>query len=359
MADILLIDNEKDLLSILQSALTARGHHVIDRDSAEGAMEVLATEECDLVVVDEIMPGLHGSDLIKILRRQGNDVPVILMTGLGTRSLIEPMKKLGALVVAKPAAGSSELLKDLVPAVEEALKGEAELVELISRTVKLALKLGKTAPSLRWLLDCELRIQVSAAVNHDPARIKQFLGEIEVGPASENSILLKGDIWHLAFNGESADYPRQGNQSLTWLHKLLATPNKLFSVAELQGDPRGTLGADAGIGTERVTDDAGFKRIKARLEELDDIAKETGGSPSHEQEKADLLMRVQEALRDKKMGSPLKVAHHNRAAQIRTFREKKLAKDMPALAAHLRAALKLDFPHFGYYPPPGMSAWQV
>src|SRR5690348_1916864 len=85
MAEILLIDDEKQLRLFLQSALTARGHHVIDRDSAEAALEVLANEECDLVVVDEMMPGLHGSELIKILRGQGNDVPVILMTGLATR----------------------------------------------------------------------------------------------------------------------------------------------------------------------------------------------------------------------------------------------------------------------------------
>jgi hypothetical protein len=44
---------------------------------------------------------------------------------------------------------------------------------------------------------------------------------------------------------------------------------------------------------------------------------------------------------------------------MRALREKKLAKDMPALAAHLRAALKLDFPYIGYYPSPGTSAWQI
>jgi hypothetical protein len=306
-----------------------------------------------------MMPGLHGSELIKILRGQGNDVPVILMTGLGTRSLVEPMKQLGALVVPKPAAGSGELLKDLVPAVDETLKGEAELVELISRTVKLALKLGKTAPYLRWLLDCELRIQVSTMVGHDPDRLKQILGESGTDVHLENSIRLQGDIWHLRFHGESADYPRKGNQSVTWLHKLLAAPNKLFSVAELQGDPSGKLAADAGIGTERVTDDVGLKRIKGRLEELDEIAEKTGGSESFDHEKAALLKQLQEALRGKKIDSPLKDAHRNIAVQIRALREKKLAKDMPALAAHLRAALKLDFPYVGYYPPPGTSAWKV
>jgi hypothetical protein len=197
------------------------------------------------------------------------------MTGLGTRSLIEPMKQLGALVVGKPAAGSSELF---------------------------------------------------------------------------------GEIWHLRIHGESADFPRKGNQSLTWLHKLLAAPHKLFTVAELQGDPSGKLAADAGIGMERQMDDTGIKQIKCRLEEIEGITEGTGGSESMEHGKAALLQQLQEALRGKKLDSPLKDAHRNIAVQIRALREKKLAKDMPALAAH---ALKLDFPYVGYYPSPGTPAWQV
>src|SRR5262245_5783347 len=359
MAEILLIDDDEDLRPFLQSELAARRHRVQCLDRADGALEILDNGEFDLIVIDEHMPGLHGSEFLKILREHGNDIPVILMTGLGTWSLVEPMKQLGALVVSKPAAGSAELVKDLVPAVEEALKGEAELVELISRTVKLALKLGKTVPYLRWLLDCELRVQVSALLKHDPERVEQILVEREAGAAAENSIRLKGDIWHLRFHGESADYPRSRNQSLTWLHKLLAAPNKPFTVAELKGDPGGKLAADATIGTELLTDDVGIKRIEDRLEELKEIAKNTGGSEALEQEEEALLKQQNEARRGKKIDSPLKAAHRNIALQIRNLRERKLAKDMPTLAAHLRAGLKLAFPFFGYYPPPGTSAWQI
>jgi CheY-like chemotaxis protein len=359
MAEILLIDDDEQLRPILDSALTKRGHHVRSLDRADGALEILAGGEFDLVVVDEIMPGLLGSEFVKILRSQGNEIPVILMTGLGTRSLMERLKQFGALVVPKPAAGSAELLKDLVPAVDEALNGEAEVADLISRTVKRALQVGKTAPYLRWLLDCELRVQVSATVHHDPERVKQILGVIEADPAVENSIRLHGDIWHLRFQGESADYPRKGNQSLAWVHKLLAAPSKLFTVAELQGDPDGKLAADAAFGAERQTDAAAVKCIKDRLEEIDEISARTGGSESLEEEKAALLSQFQQALRGKKMDSPLKTAYRNIAVQIKSLRDKKLSKDMPRLAAHLRAALKLEFPYFGYYPPPGAPAWQI
>jgi CheY-like chemotaxis protein len=359
MAEILLIDDDDALRGFLQTALTERGHQVHCLNRADDAVEALANGEFDLIVVDEVMPGMHGSDLLKLLRRQGNDIPVILMTGLGTFALVDPMKELGALVVPKPAGGSAELMKDLALAVEGSLKGEAEIAELIARTVKLALKLGKTAPYLRWLLDCELRVQVSAALNHDSERIKKFLGESKEGQARENSILLRADVWHLRYHGESGDYPRKGNQSLVWLHALLAAPNKLFTVPDLQGDPDGKLAADALIGDEWETDVAGLKKIKDRLDEIEEIVEKTGGSESLENEKADLLNRIQQARRGKKMDSPLKAAHRNIAVQIRALRDNKLAKDMPLLAAHLRAALKLYYPYVGYYPSPGTPAWQI
>jgi CheY-like chemotaxis protein len=357
MAEILLIDDDQVLRRFVQQALEERGHRVHGLDRADAATEVLANGEFQLIVVDEHMPGLLGSEFIKMVRRQGNDIPIILMTGLGTRSLVLPMKELGALVITKPMAGSDELMKDLAPAVDEALQGQAEIVELIGRTVKLALKLGKSAPYLRWLLDCELRVQVSVAVNHDVERIKYVLGETELGEPQGNSIRLRGDVWHLSYHGESGDYPRRGNQSLAWLYKLLAAPNKLFTVAELQGDPDSKLDADARIGAERRTDDAGIKSIQKRLEEIEEITEQTGGSETLENEKTQLLDQLHEALG--RIDSPLKKAHRNIAVQIRAFRDKLAKGSMPNLAAHLRAALKLDFPYIAYYPPAGAPAWQI
>jgi DNA-binding NtrC family response regulator len=59
MAEILLIDDDEHL-PILQSGLAAQGHTVRGLDRADGAMEIMANGEFELVVVDEIMPGLHG-----------------------------------------------------------------------------------------------------------------------------------------------------------------------------------------------------------------------------------------------------------------------------------------------------------
>jgi CheY-like chemotaxis protein len=178
MAEILLIDDDDELRRHVETGLSQCGHRVCCLERADGALAVLSQGRFDLLIVDERMPGLSGSEFLRQLRKAKIDLPAILMTGLATGGLVRPMKELGALVCSKPAAGHAELMKDLVKSLDEALEGESEIVASIGRTVSLALKLGKTGlvSYLRSLLDRELLIRVSAEVNHDPDKAKLILG---------------------------------------------------------------------------------------------------------------------------------------------------------------------------------------
>jgi hypothetical protein len=173
---------------------------------------------------------------------------------------------------------------------------------------------------------------------------------------SECSARLIGECWHVRYRGEKGDYPTRGNQCIAWLVKLLAAPNRQLSVAEVRGDPEGKLAADAMIGNEREGDGASVIAIKKRLDEINDITAGSGGSEKLDEEKAELLERLEAAT--KPLKTALKEAHHNIATQLRTFRREGLSEHMPQLAAHLKASLKLDFPEFGYYPPDPAPGWQ-
>ena len=173
MAKILLIDDDPDLRQFLQDALEERGHTVACLERAEGGPDVLATGEFDLVLVDQNMPGLSGSDFLKILRKKGLGMPAILMTGLARGPLIQEMKKLDAFVVGKPAGGFNEFWKELEPLLADALQGEAEFVTSIGRAIDAALKAGKTNlyPRLQRLLKDGLlqRALTAAGGNQDEA----------------------------------------------------------------------------------------------------------------------------------------------------------------------------------------------
>jgi hypothetical protein len=181
----------------------------------------------------------------------------------------------------------------------------------------------------------------------DPSRVLQH---------AVNYIHFRGETCHLGYGIEMSEFQIRGNQALKWLAKLLAASNRSLTVGDLRGDPQHKLAADSLLGGELETDSEGIKRIKERLDEIEDLTAATGGSERLQNETVDLLGRLGEAEDFKQLTNHLKTAHHNVATQIRTLL-RKLGKDMPQLAAHLKAALKLDFPHFGYYPPAGTPTW--
>jgi PAS domain S-box-containing protein len=81
---ILVVDDEVMLLSMLQQRLRKMNYRVITRADSLSAMETLQAnpDKFDLVLTDHTMPALQGADLAEKLGEIRPDLPVILMTGL-------------------------------------------------------------------------------------------------------------------------------------------------------------------------------------------------------------------------------------------------------------------------------------
>ena len=93
---ILIVDDEPHILSILKESLTASGFEVSTRSSGEEALAYLADHQPDLMVVDLRMPGISGLDLIRQGRKSMPDTEVIILTGYGDmKSAVEALR-LGA-----------------------------------------------------------------------------------------------------------------------------------------------------------------------------------------------------------------------------------------------------------------------
>ena len=93
---------------------------VVEADSGDGLVDALATHEVDAVLADIRMPGLSGVGALKELRRQGNLVPVILLT-----TFDDPV----ALKEGISSGASGYLLKDAQPetlkrVLEAAVQGQ-------------------------------------------------------------------------------------------------------------------------------------------------------------------------------------------------------------------------------------------
>jgi DNA-binding response OmpR family regulator len=62
---ILLVDDEDKILKTLGRALRADGHRVAEAASGQAARQLLAAQDFDLVILDNLMPDVSGLDLIR------------------------------------------------------------------------------------------------------------------------------------------------------------------------------------------------------------------------------------------------------------------------------------------------------
>ena len=101
---VLLVDDEKDFLDILQLRLEEEGEMVTPAYSGEMALKILAKEEIDVVILDILMPGMDGIQTLKEIKRRFPLIEVILLTGHGTTaSAVDGMKQGAYDYLLKPA----------------------------------------------------------------------------------------------------------------------------------------------------------------------------------------------------------------------------------------------------------------
>ena len=80
---LLVVDDDARLRGLLQRFLTEQGFRVTAAADATAARRALAGFAFDLVVMDVMMPGESGLDLVESLRAEGQDVPVLMLTARG------------------------------------------------------------------------------------------------------------------------------------------------------------------------------------------------------------------------------------------------------------------------------------
>lgn len=78
---ILIVDDDKDLLTSLEYLFEKKGYSVITANSGKNAIKLFKENETDVVITDIKMPKMDGLTLIKELRNINSNVPIIIFTG--------------------------------------------------------------------------------------------------------------------------------------------------------------------------------------------------------------------------------------------------------------------------------------
>ncbi len=126
MQKIAVVDDEEDIIKIVSFYLEREGFTVEGFSSGELLLKAANKEMFGCIVLDLMLPGISGEDLLKILRRGGKtaSVPIIVLTAKGEESNIVSVFEMGANdYVVKPfkgrvlAARIKALLKNKFPAI--------------------------------------------------------------------------------------------------------------------------------------------------------------------------------------------------------------------------------------------------
>lgn len=114
MSRVLVVDDEADVRELLAKVLTRAGHAVRVAASGEDALALLEAEDADCVVVDKVLPQMHGGEVVAAVRARWPRTAVVVMTGQPTplafdderpdALLSKPFKSLAAIDEAIAAA---------------------------------------------------------------------------------------------------------------------------------------------------------------------------------------------------------------------------------------------------------------
>lgn len=79
---ILCVDDEEIPRMLRRLVLLKQGYEVVAVSSAMEALEMLATRHFDLVLTDQMMPGMTGTELTKRIKSATPHMPVIIVSGM-------------------------------------------------------------------------------------------------------------------------------------------------------------------------------------------------------------------------------------------------------------------------------------
>ncbi len=166
---ILVVEDEDKLRRVIELQLVSAGFEVEQASSAEGALKL--ADRAELVITDLRMPGMDGLELLATIRRQNQDLPVIVMTAFGTvENAVQAMKAGAADFLLKPFS-----LDHLTTVVNKAL----EMRALKAENVALKEELGH-------------RYQFDNIIGRSPVMQEIFATITRVAP-TRATVLLAGE----------------------------------------------------------------------------------------------------------------------------------------------------------------------
>ena len=150
MDTVLIVDDEKNYLVVLEALLAPEGYEIMTLDNAQAALGLIEEADLDLLITDMKMPGMSGMKLLEASKKIKPELPVIMMTAYGTIEMaVEAMKKQAYDYITKPFQ-NEELKLTVQKALQNhrLIKENRLLTEALSDRYRYGKIIGKSKPML-------------------------------------------------------------------------------------------------------------------------------------------------------------------------------------------------------------------
>jgi two-component system NtrC family response regulator len=148
METILVVDDEKNYLVVLSAFLSDEGYEILTADNAQQALEIAESTDLDLVLTDMSMPSMDGIELLRRIKENTPELPVVMMTAYGTVEKAVEAMQIGAFnFIQKPF--QNETLKQIVDkavSTYRVLKENRRLVQALEHQYRFDNIIGKSKP---------------------------------------------------------------------------------------------------------------------------------------------------------------------------------------------------------------------
>ena len=147
-ATILLVDDDRHVLEVLDARLTSSGFNIIKTDNGPAAISILKTKKIDLLISDMKMPGMNGLEVLNSAREIKPGLPVIFLTAYGSiPDAVEAVKAGANDYLIKPFEG-----RELVSKLKKFLKLHPPISENGNTSVEQDMA-STSSPKMRKLYD--------------------------------------------------------------------------------------------------------------------------------------------------------------------------------------------------------------
>jgi DNA-binding response OmpR family regulator len=93
---ILIIEDDKFLRELISQKLIKEGYDIIEAADGEKGIKSASEDKPDLVLLDLILPGIDGFEVLARLKQSSSGLPVVILSNLGAKDDIDRGLKMGA-----------------------------------------------------------------------------------------------------------------------------------------------------------------------------------------------------------------------------------------------------------------------